>query len=197
MTSTSNTHFYSLSRKHPALPANVVYLPSSTLPKYSELDEKSRSSIYPQATHNQERLSKSKSHHGVLKFTHRLVVLCDDWWLLEMLALALSAICLLATILLLGVYDNKPLPDRLPSDLTLNTYVSILSGISKYTLALPLSEALGQFKWLWYSSKAPARRLVDFENFDDAQRGPLAALGLLSQLRFRYCLASRSRVRRY
>jgi hypothetical protein len=53
------------------------------------------------------------------------------------------------TASILATHDNKPLPESTPLDLSLNAFLSILSGISKLALAVPLEEALGSQKYLW------------------------------------------------
>jgi hypothetical protein len=55
--------------------------------------------------------------------------------------------------------------------------MSVLSAIAKLSMAVPLEEALGQLRWLYFA-KGP-RKLIEFERFDDATRGPWGALALL------------------
>ena len=50
---------------------------------------------------------------------------------------------------------------------------------------VPLEESLGAQKYLWFSDANKKRPLMDFERFDDAARGPLGALRLLSRTRTR------------
>jgi hypothetical protein len=84
----------------------------------------------------------------------------------------------------LGLYNNSPAPTRWPLGITLNAYISVLSAIGKYTMAVPLEEALGQLRWLYFASGP--RKLIDFERFDDATRGPWGALALLIFTKARY-----------
>lgn len=119
---------------------------------------------------------------------NHLINLCTDWWLIELLSWALAVLCIVAAIGILASYDNKPLPTHPPFGLSLNACLSVLSAVSKLALAVPLEEALGSQKYLWFSSKDARRPLIDFERFDDAARGPIGALKLLHRTRIRYVL---------
>jgi hypothetical protein len=75
---------------------------------------------------------------------------------------------------LIFLRDEK-LP-KWPLGLTLNSYISILSKIAGAALLLPTTEALGQLKWGWFQKP---RKMVDFEIFDEASRGPWGSLMLI------------------
>lgn len=115
-----------------------------------------------------------------------IVSLCTDWWLIELLSWGLAVICILTAAGILAFHDNRPLPSHPPVGLSLNAYLSILSAVAKLALAVPLEEALGSQKYLWFSVKDLKRPLMDFERFDDAARGPLGALMLLQRTRARW-----------
>lgn len=143
--------------------------------------------ITTQAMDEQEVASDSKSRIDALRRCHgRLVDLCTDWWLVEVLSWASAVIFMSITISMLASYDGKPLPERPPLGLSLNAYLSVLSALLKLALAIPLEEALGSQKYLWFSQAGLKRPLMDFERFDDAARGPLGALRLLLRTRTRY-----------
>jgi hypothetical protein len=108
----------------------------------------------------------------------------------------MSALCISGMALVLGLYSDRKVPARWPLGITLNAYISVLSAISKYTLAgisfpsylkiiisanivpiVPVDEALGQLRWLYFASGP--KSLIDFELFDDASRGPWGALALI------------------
>jgi hypothetical protein len=91
--------------------------------------------------------------------------------------------CMSGIALVLGLYNDQRVPTRWPLGITLNAYISVLSAIGKYTMAVPLDEALGQLRWLYFASRP--RKLIDFERFDDATRGPWGALALLIYTRAR------------
>jgi hypothetical protein len=74
-------------------------------------------------------------------------------------------------------YNGRPLP-AWKLGLTLNSFISILSGFAKASLLLPTAEALGQLKWNWFSKKP--RQMMDFEIIDGASRGPLGSMVLLA-----------------
>ena len=100
-----------------------------------------------------------------------------DWWMGELLAVLLSITAFFAIVILLRKYDDHELP-RLPHHVSLNFVVSTLATVAKISLLLVVASALGQFKWLWMSSKH--RRLQDLQVFDEASRGPLGASKLLA-----------------
>jgi hypothetical protein len=82
---------------------------------------------------------------------HRLQLYLDkyfvDWWLLEILSWCFSAICMAGIFGVLLFYNGKEIP-QWPMGLTINGYISILSGLSKSALLLPTAEAIGQLKWV-------------------------------------------------
>ena len=101
-------------------------------------------------------------------------------WLLEIVSWLISAICMGAIIAALIVLQDQP-ASRWPFDgagLTLNAFVSILSRIAGAALLLPVAEALGQLKWIWFI-RGDSKKMWDFEMFDNASRGPWGAFLLL------------------
>lgn len=108
----------------------------------------------------------------------KLSKLVFEWWLWEIMSWAMSTLCMCGMATVLGLFHGQALPARWPGGVTLNAYISVLSGAAKFTMAVPLDSAFGQLKWLWFRSDR-ARNLVDFERFDNASRGPWGALTLL------------------
>jgi hypothetical protein len=100
-----------------------------------------------------------------------------EWWLLEIISWIFSAICMAIILSVLLHYNGRPLP-AWKLGLTLNSFISILSGFAKASLLLPTAEALGQLKWNWFSKKP--RQMMDFEIIDGASRGPLGSMVLLA-----------------
>jgi hypothetical protein len=101
-------------------------------------------------------------------------------WLLEIISWLISAICMGAIVATLIVLQDKP-SSKWPFDgvgLTLNAFVSILSRIAGAALLLPVAEALGQLKWIWFI-RGDSKKMWDFEMFDNASRGPWGAFLLL------------------
>jgi hypothetical protein len=140
-------------------------------PKYPN-DNKTREDVKVSQTPSLCLESETRSGPRV---SHLLV----SWWLWEIFSWTISAICFSAIGLILCLYDNQVVPARWPLGITLNAYISVLSAIAKYSLAVPVDEALGQLRWLYFAKTGETRKLIDFERFDDATRGPWGALALL------------------
>lgn len=98
-------------------------------------------------------------------------------WLPEIISWSVSAACMAGIAIVLFVYRNKRLP-KWPLGITLNAYISVLAKIASAGLLLPVSEALGQLKWSWFS-KENSKKMWDFEIFDSASRGAWGSLLLL------------------
>jgi hypothetical protein len=98
----------------------------------------------------------------------------------ELLSWTVSFVCVVAIIGVLWFYDGKRQPEYVLSGITLNAYVSVFAAVSKAALILPVSEAIGQLKWVWFQNEAP---LWDFQLYDAASRGPWGAFMLLIRTR--------------
>ncbi|KAF2866136.1 hypothetical protein BDV95DRAFT_456351, partial [Massariosphaeria phaeospora] len=105
-------------------------------------------------------------------------------WLFEIISWLLSALCMIAIIILLIVFKNKSVPSNMLFGLTLNDCISTLSKIASAALLLPASEALGQLKWSWFQGDR-SKKVWDFEIFDNASRGPWGSFLLLARTRGR------------
>jgi len=99
----------------------------------------------------------------------------EDWWVLEVVALFLSAVLLSATAVLLRHYDDKPQPGWEMT--SLNTLVAWMGTLSRALVLLPVSRSLGQLKWTWFATRP--RSLADVQSFDDASRGVIGSTQLL------------------
>lgn len=88
----------------------------------------------------------------------------------------MSFTCVTANVSLLLYYDGKKQPENIMKGITLNAFVAVFSAVAKAALILPVSEAIGQLKWIWFRD---GRRLYDFHAFDNASRGPLGSVLLL------------------
>jgi len=97
-------------------------------------------------------------------------------WLLEIISWTISALSMSAIVGVLCYLHDKPTPSW-PFGLTLNAYISVLSKVASAALLLPVSEALGQLKWLWF--QGGSKKMWDFEIFDNASRGPWGSFLLL------------------
>jgi len=112
-------------------------------------------------------------------FYERIVT---DWWWWELLSCLVSIACSAAIVGVLLHYDGKRQPQYLLPGITLNAYIAVFAAIAKAALILPVSEAIGQLKWLWFKEEA---NLWDFYTFDGASRGPWGALMLLGRTKCR------------
>jgi hypothetical protein len=87
-------------------------------------------------------------------------------WLIEIISWTFSALSMVGIIIVLYHYQRRPLP-RWPLGLTLNAYISILAKVSGAALLLPVSEALGQLKWIWFrvsgDKYTQSKKMWDFE----------------------------------
>jgi hypothetical protein len=92
-------------------------------------------------------------------------------WTLEIISCLTSVIFLAAIIVVLYMYDGKPMPEW-PYGITLNALVSVLSTIMKAAMVFIVTEALSQLKWSWFSK---GNKLSDLALLDAASRGPAGA----------------------
>lgn len=104
--------------------------------------------------------------------------LFQTMWIIEILSLMISVAATGVTAGLLHQWNDRPLSDWHHS-ITFNTVVSFLALISHSALAFVMSCCLGQLKWMWFAPSRRPRRLIDFETFDGASRGPIGAAAFL------------------
>lgn len=97
-------------------------------------------------------------------------------WLLEAFSSVVAVAALAAIIVVLVVYNNRPLPDW-PHNITLNTVVSVLQQVLNTGLGIILGESIAQAKWIWFSQKP--RKLTEFDGIDSASTGPWGSFLLL------------------
>ena len=103
------------------------------------------------------------------------------WWLPELFASILSIASLLALVIVLRAYDGRGINDlNLPASLTLNGIVAAISTFNRVCLMVPVSAAISQEVWLWFSiaehQKATHSRLGDLDLSDGASRGAWGSL---------------------
>lgn len=106
-----------------------------------------------------------------------------EWWMLEILSWCFSAMCMVAIIGILIVYDGHGIPSW-PLGLTINGFIIVFSNLAKSALLLSTAEALGQLKWNWFRKES--RPIMFFEWIDMASRGPWGAIVLLVKSRGLY-----------
>jgi Protein of unknown function (DUF3176) len=106
-----------------------------------------------------------------------------DWWIWEFLSLLLSFLSLSAIVITLGLYNHTPLTSW-PSPMTPNAFIAIFIALAQVGLVVPVYNAIGQLKWLWF--RFGERPLIDFETFDEASRGHIGGLKLIGTLKGGY-----------
>ncbi|KAL8698398.1 MAG: hypothetical protein Q9224_001869 [Gallowayella concinna] len=129
-------------------------------------------------------MTRPKSRRSRLSSTYAKYV--TDWWLLEILSIALGIAIFVALCSVLRHYDGKPVRPTisiLGGNITLNTLVSILSTISKAALLFTVSGCISQSKWSWYLNQQ--KPLGELSVFDEASRGAWGALQLIVKINIR------------
>lgn len=108
------------------------------------------------------------------------------WWPWEWLCELLAVVSLGAMIFVLIQFNNKPQADWNVPYFTLNGLIAFLATLTKTGIIIPVSAAIGQRKWLRFlpngKGNRKARRLGDFETFDEASRGSLGSAKLIFSL---------------
>jgi hypothetical protein len=126
----------------------------------------SQHSVLP-PTDSEHRASPSKNSQS------RWFILSWKYQLLSWLG---SLACFIATVVVLRVFDGKPLPN-LRIGITPNAIVGLLATFTELLLVVPVNSAFGQLKWL---RSLRARPMDDFRAIDDASRGPWGSVLLLA-----------------
>lgn len=153
----------------------------------------------PTTSHTSTR-SNEKAHHSTSDQTVFLKEPCvrpspqwkdsSYWWPWEWLCELLAIGSLGAMIIVLMWYRDKPQSEWRQSYFTLNGLIAFLATLTKTGLIIPVSAAIGQRKWLRFMpnkrGQRSARKLGDFEMFDEASRGSLGSTKLMFSLNFWY-----------
>lgn len=107
------------------------------------------------------------------------------WWIPELLSSTISLVALAILIVLLRVYDGRPLNDlRLPSWLTLNGLIAAIATINRVALVAPIEAAISQEAWLWFSS--PRQRILLQSRLEDLEISDAASRGVWGSLMFMF-----------
>ena len=109
-----------------------------------------------------------------------------DWWIKEISAMLISILSLVCIVLILRIYDGRPLHDW-PFSITINSLVSIFSTIMGMTVLVPLEQCMSQAKWHWFQEYHP---LADMDMYDRGSRGPWGALRMLWDVRWKCVVCS-------
>lgn len=164
------------------------YSPSSTVFEVS--DETTQSNLHPgpnqiecsqasiQSSIGNGREGPTQDQRPLLRarttFYDRTVT---DWWWWELFSWLVSFSCVATIVGVLAFYDGKRQPEYIVRGITLNAFVAVFSAVAKAALILPVSEGIGQLKWIWFQNE---EKLWDFFTFDGASRGPWGAAMLLA-----------------
>ena len=120
-------------------------------------------------------LSDSQQHRSGASKTAGFLARLEDWWVLELLGVIVSAGALAAIVGILYHYDGKPQPTW--RNVSLNTMISWLSTLAKVMVLIPVTSGLSQLKWVWFAEKR--RTMSDLRYFDSASRGIIGSLALI------------------
>lgn len=119
-------------------------------------------------------ISRIESNSPKAKRTKNVI---RDWgW--EICAWVVASSTLLVTILLLLVFNGRPV-SRWSSKVQFSALIAALAQTSQSSLLVCLASCIGQLKWLWFHKKD--RPTIDLEKFDKSSRGPDGSLRLLLQ----------------
>lgn len=158
------------------------YLPDFTresiaLANYEPLPE-DQSIVEGNVTHRKQKLRRRISNPSLSIFR---------WWLPELFASLLSIVSLASLIAVLHHYQGRGIHDlHLPSSLTLNGLVAVLSTLIRASLMVPVGSAISQDVWLWLSKAQKDRGKLHNLEFSDADsRGSWGSLIFLVRARTR------------
>ena len=106
-------------------------------------------------------------------------------WAEELAYSAISSALLIILVVILKVFDNRPLSDwqgaislgNYSVDISPNFIVAVLGAIIKSAVLVSIEAGISQSKWIWFTLRK--RSLLDYKRFDDASRGPLGSAKLL------------------
>ena len=136
-------------------------------------------SMHEEAASMHEDIASEKKLAVNRKRWHNLGQTASTYWLFEVLCIILSMACLIAVAVVLHSFDGHPVPTW-HYGITLNAIISLLASVATFSLIVPITASLSQFKWLWFRG---SRSLTDFEMIEDASRGPVGSILLLLRWR--------------
>lgn len=111
-----------------------------------------------------------------------------EWWP-ELVGALLSILLLVAIIVFLAEIDGSKLDDwHLAWQIKPPTIVSILVTLCRIALAFFVAEGIGQLKWVFFEQRP--HQLSDFDEFDEATRGPWGATHFIWKINRRAFVAT-------
>ena len=108
------------------------------------------------------------------------------WWLPEIGASLVSVACFVALVAVVRHFQGVGVQDTgLPSNLTLNGLIALLSTFNRVALMVPIASAMSQEVWVWLSETRKRRKgqLRDLETTDAASRSAFGSFLFLFQYR--------------
>ncbi|KAG7046952.1 pyridoxamine 5'-phosphate oxidase [Colletotrichum scovillei] len=144
------------------------HAPSDPAPRYSLIANKESAGDAEQSSQD----TKSRPSDG----RARLLPTGEYHWALELSAIILSLISFAAILILLPLYQNKPLSSWKFS-ISFNTVISTLGATSRASLAFAISAYISQGKWNWFRRRD--ENVMVFDRFEEASRGPWGSVRLL------------------
>ena len=115
----------------------------------------------------------SKSCQTLQRFLRTIL---HRWWLRELSALAVSALAMIAVVVVLSRIDDMAL-SYWAFPIQPNSLVSVFMTVSKSALLVPIAECIGQSKWFEFRRRP--HHLASLQDFDEASRGPWGSALLL------------------
>jgi hypothetical protein len=125
-----------------------------------------------------EQFAYERSPRRTMQQTlHRVL----SWgWTWEILSFGVAFASLAGIFALLAVQNERSLP-HWPSQISVNTLLSVLVTIMKAAMVIPIAEGLSQLKWSWFRKDRP---LQDIVAFDEASRGTYGVSKLFFSFQF-------------
>ncbi len=147
----------------------------------------------PEHRRNESRSAVSNTPSPIKKYGTPKLLFLLRWWVPEIFASVLSLASLISLIIVVRTYQGSGLQHlHLPTFLTLNGLVAIISTISRAALMVPVGSVISQEAWIWLSrgSRNPGPRgtLGDLEYLDAASRGGWGSMVLIFKTKRRYPL---------
>lgn len=110
------------------------------------------------------------------------------WWIPELVATVLSLVAFACTCIFLRICDGQVASAvHLPSPLTLNGLLALLSTINKACLMTPVASATMQEMWLYFAHEAGSQacqsQLQDVGLYANAASGALGSLRFILRIR--------------
>lgn len=106
----------------------------------------------------------------------------DDSWTFELFCWPLALVTLIVILTVLGIFNGQPLKNW-QSGLSLNTLINVASQIVQTAVFVSVASSISQLKWIWYgrSKDRKSKVIGDMRPFDNASRGPISSLLLITK----------------